>query len=240
VTDRYEQPRAPEAPPKYATPFEMAVYEYEKKAHEYHEAIADGVPPNESDTARKERIEAWEATREHLRKERLRLKSLARLHSDLDEYRREASGKTDVDLLREPHHPTKILARNLAAVNEPQPSPDHVAHHIVPGKGRWIQAAILDVRLTLHEYGVGINDPINGIFLPNKKKSRGHWATPKAPVHKELHGWNYERWVSGSLPDTLKKPTFLKRLEIIKNQLRDGAHPPEIVLPKDANWKPTP
>lgn len=237
MSERYEQPRAPEAPPKYATPFELAIYEYEKKTYAHHKAVSDGAPANESDEARKKRIAEWEATREHLRKERLRLKSLARLHSELLIYRNKASGLTDDDLLKEKHHPAKLLAKNLVANNEPQPSPDHVAHHIVPGKGRWLQDDILDVRLALHDHGIRINDPVNGIFLPDKVKDKGHCCTPKAPVHKKF-GWNYERWIVNTLPDTLKKNAFLKRLEIIKQQLRDGNHPPEIVESKDPKWNP--
>lgn len=216
----------------------MAVYEFEKSAHEHHKAITDGAPPNESDKDRKKRIAEWEAVREHLRKERTKLKSLAKLHSELEDYRNEAKGKSEDDLLKEPHHPTKVLAKNLAAVDEPRPSPDHVAHHIIPGKGRWLQAAILDVRLTLHEFGIGINDPMNGIYLPDKKEHRNHCTTPKAPVHKELHCWNYENWITANLPETLRKPSFIKRLELIKRQLRDGNHPPEVVQKKDANWNP--
>ncbi|WP_428818812.1 AHH domain-containing protein [Microbulbifer sp. MCCC 1A16149] len=236
--ERFEQPRAPEAPPKYATPFEMAVYEYEKLAHSYHKSRADSARKNESEKSRKQREAEWEATRLHLKKERIRLKSMAGLQAELDAYRAEAAGKSEMALAKEKHHPTRKLEKNMAAADEPKPSPAHVAHHIIPGKGRWIQAAILDVRLSLHEHGVGINDPLNGIYLPDNKDSRHHWATPKAPVHKELHCWNYEHWIVGALPDTLKKNAFMNRLSVIKRQLREGTHPPEIVQKKDANWKP--
>ncbi|WP_078085888.1 AHH domain-containing protein [Microbulbifer mangrovi] len=162
-------------------------------------------------------------------KKRIRLKSQAGLQAELDVYRAQAASKAasglDAELTAEKHHRTRVLMKNLAAVDEPRPSPDHVAHHILPGKGGWIQAASLDVRVSLHEHGVGINDPINGVYLPGKKKDRAHYLTPKALVHKELHGWNYEHWIVGALPETLRKSAFLNRLSVIKRQLQDGTPP---------------
>ena len=213
---RFEQPPVPDAPPKYATPFEKAVYEYEKLTHSYHKARTERAFASESAKSRETREAEWEATRQYLKKERVRLKSLAKLQTELDAYREQAAKKSEMALLKEKHHSTQKLESHLAAANEPKPSPDHVAHHIIPGKGRWLQAAILDVRLSLHEHGVGINDPLNGIYLPDKKNSRCHWATPKSPVHKELHCWNYERWIVGAFPDTLGKNAFMNRLSVIK------------------------
>lgn len=238
MTEHNEQPRAPEAPPKYATPFEMAVYEYEKKAFKHYKAVSAGAPPNESEEARKKRISEWNDTKEHLRKERLRLTSLAGLEAEIAEYRKQMISKGPMEMLEEKHHPTKDLVKNLVANHEPRPSAVHVAHHLVPGKGRWRQTEVLDVRLRMHTFGLGINFSENGAWLPDKKEDAPHPVTPKAPAHKDIHRYNYETWIVHSFPPTIDKNAFWTRLSIIKSELLTGEYPQKIVEPKDPDWKP--
>lgn len=149
----------------------------------------------------------------------------------LQNYRDSNTLKSIQDLAAENHHPTARLAKNLAAIGEPKPTKFHEAHHIIPGKGKYQQVEMAICRLNLHAFGVGINDPLNGVWLRNFGSSeKDDWATPKAPSHRPLHTFNYETWVGSQfLNDNLPAPVFMSRLRSAKRKLKYGTHPPEIV-----------
>jgi len=58
----------------------------------------------------------------------------------------------------------------MRAVPVPKPSANHTAHHIVPGKGKTKGA--VRARIRLHLYGIRINDPGNGVWLPTYSKRK--------------------------------------------------------------------
>ncbi|MCX2782246.1 AHH domain-containing protein [Microbulbifer thermotolerans] len=138
--------------------------------------------------------------------------------------------------MKESHHPTDDLVTHMAAVGEPKPSPYHDAHHIIPGKGRWLQEEIAQARANMHLAGIGIQDPRNGIFLPRTKAHKGHWSAPKAPAHKEIHRYNYETWIFDKFQFELPPLAFEAELLIVKTQLKTGGHPKKILEPKDPGW----
>ncbi len=174
---------------------------------------------------------------EHLKKERIRIAAIASLQHDLEDYRAGNLSEDVDDMASEKHHPTKKLANNLRAVNEPKPSLNHDPHHIIMGKGRWQAMQMMNARLTLHIHGIGINDPINGVWLPRNKKDKGHLTTPKAPAHKVIHRFNYETWISYNLGSVdIPEHVFRNRLKAIKHGLKYGGYPLKIIEKKDKNW----
>lgn len=79
---------------------------------------------------------------------------MANAEEKLAEYRAEygilTSSERLAEMRKEKHHPAKTkLGTNLIANHEPQPSTGHVAHHIVPGKGRWRQQNCRDTHSNL-------------------------------------------------------------------------------------------
>ncbi|MBS9948599.1 AHH domain-containing protein [Vibrio alginolyticus] len=85
------------------------------------------------------------------------------------------------------------LSRILYAVAEPHPSPNHAAHQIVMRNGK--VTAMIDAKLQMLEFGIGINDAINGVWLPRSSAYKDHYTTPKAPPHSRIHGTNYQNWI---------------------------------------------
>ena len=129
----------------------------------------------------------------HLHSERRRIKNQAQIEERLEVYRQrglEVAAEDPEALLKEKHHPTKVLGRHMRAVGRARPSKRHSPHHIIEGKGK--QSATSDTRLLLHIFGIRINDPDNGVWLPMHKADKGHWSMPKAPAHSEIHTYNYE------------------------------------------------
>lgn len=88
----------------------------------------------------------------------------------LESYRAESEGSSVKELAEEEHHPTEKLAKFLRAAGEPKPTSYHEAHHIVCGKGRYRQRLTYAARLRMHSFGIGINDPTNGVWLRNFEK----------------------------------------------------------------------
>ncbi|WKT59940.1 AHH domain-containing protein [Microbulbifer thermotolerans] len=230
----FQQPPAPNSPPKAPTPLELAIYEFEKRAKAYHQRLAESAPPDESPSQAKAREAACQRDLEHLECERTRIRALVQIQAQLEQYRADCKKKSFKELLAEPHHPTRKLAKHMTAAAEPKPSPHHDPHHIIPGKGRWLQSLIVEARLSMHICGIGINDPLNGVWLPRDRRYKGHWATPKAPAHKELHRYKYEEWIAQKFRKSLPVEAFKGELRLVKAMLKGGGYPPSIVQPKNA------
>lgn len=219
----YPKPERPSNP----TPLEMIIYNYELKARDFHNARNKGAPANESAVAKKARIDKCNRDWQHLKVERRKIAAHFKLQTQLTQYRESCKQRSAFELLAEKHHPTKTLAKNLAAVGEIKPTSFHEAHHIIPGKGRYMQADMELCRLNLHGFGYGINDPINGLWLRNFEPNRqDDWATPKSPTHRPLHNENYEDWISDQfINDNLPEEIFINRLRTVKLKLKTGKHP---------------
>lgn len=229
-------PVIPSPRPSNPTALELAIHRFEEQAKAYHHqkaALAKATgEPGEVAKARARLDRDWQ----HLQRERIRISTQAELQRGLDEYRADAKQKTTAELAKEPHHPTTVLARHLTAVGEPKPSLDHDPHHIIMGRGRWQSLEMMRVRLALHMHRIGINDPVNGVWLPRTKADKGHWATPASPAHKEIHRFNYETWIIRQLRAVATAQQFSNRLRDIKTKLRFGGYPSSIVEPKNPNW----
>ena len=141
---------------------------------------------------------------------------------------------TRKEFREEKHHPTKKLASNLRASGRPRPSQNHTAHHVVLGKGR--TQGMADARLLMFLYKIRINDPDNGTWLPRAKKDKGHWSMPNAPAHSEIHGYNYETWVTALTQTAMNERAFRAALLRIRSLLRDGRQPLQVTQQKKTDW----
>lgn len=247
---KYQQPAAPNSPPKEANALEMAVYDYQKKAHEFHLKRCKSAPVNETAEQREKRIAEWDEISSYLEQERLKVSTLADIEQQLEEYRKKAWGKSRAELMKEKYHRNSVLPKNLAANGEPKPTMKHSAHHIVPGTGRWMQNLLYQVRLKLHSCGIGINDPLNGVWLIQDRDHHGHGTTQHSAKHPDTYGWNYEHWIITQLrflsvtpPNKNEYQTtpnnnspFVARLIMLKSDLKNGAYPIKITEGKDISW----
>ncbi len=219
------------------SPLELAIEKFETDVNAYYKKKAKR--PNETSQSRLTREKELSSALVHLKSERKRIAILAQIQFRLGEYQqwgREQADENPFELLDEPHHPTKILARNMRADGHPQPSKRHTPHHIVLGKGKHPRTA--DVRLNLHLYGIRINDPDNGVWMPRTKDDRGHWSMPKAPAHAEIHTFNYETWVSAMIGHLEEETTIRSALLRIRCLLRDGKQPKQVTQKKNEKWSP--
>jgi len=219
------------------TPLEAAIRGYEQQAKNYYQSKKSPVPASPEERLKKEQELA--STLQHLNNERIRLSSLAQVEAGLELYRaagREQADQDPFEMLNEKHHPTKVLAKHMRADGRPQPSERHSPHHLVQGKGRHPRTA--DVRLRLHLYGIRINDPDNGAWMPRTKADKGHWSMPYSPAHSEIHTFNYETWANFLLLHLDSEQTIRSALVRIRSLLRDGKQPEQVTQQKDPNWRP--
>ncbi|WP_166837402.1 AHH domain-containing protein [Rheinheimera pleomorphica] len=226
----FPRPVRPENP----SPLEMVIYQYELKASEFHNGRNKMAPANETAKQKADRIAKRDRDWQHLRLERRKIAAHLKMQENLTAYREGNKQKSLSELASESHHPTKMLARNLQAVGEPKPTPMHEPHHIIPGAGKHRKQLMILSRLNLHAFGIGINDPLNGIWLRNfAKNTADDWATPESPAHRPIHTFNYETWISSQFSnDNLPETVFLSRLQTVKRKLRDGTHPENILQRK--------
>ncbi|WKE66485.1 AHH domain-containing protein [Gallaecimonas kandeliae] len=250
MTPKHRPLPAPERP-QDPTPLELAIYNYEVACAKYHNGKTAMLSQQASKEERQKLYAAQEKDWQHLQRRKAALATHAQLQGELETYRTENRLKDPFELQDEPHHPTQRLTRHLYAIGEVKPSPKHAAHHIIMGKGRYRAGQMARARLNLHLFGVGINDPINGVWLANNRKGSEqwrvtesstekprHWATPESPVHLSMHGANYETWITVNLGQpNMQERSFMVRLQDIKRQLRFGGYPKMIEEPQDPNWK---
>lgn len=246
----YNSKPAPERPSN-PTGAEMALYLYEKRCKSFHDNKCI-VAKNNGELSDKE-IKKLQGRLDrdwlHLQRQRASLIGHAR-QQDLKAYREKSKSAGISKLLKEAHHPTKTLANLLCQDAEPKPSDVHEAHHIIMGKGKYMIAEMMQARTALHLFGVGINDPKNGVWLPNYFKNSEewrlpdsdpkrpkHWATPESPPHRPIHGKNYEKWVTENLLFARNnETTFVGALKGLKRKLKFGPYPDKILQKPDPSW----
>lgn len=224
--------------PHEMTPLEQAINNLESKAKKYYKK-KNQVSETETPEEREKREKELASVLDHLKKERKAIAALAQVQARLAEYQgwgRQIAEEDPLALLDENHHPTKVLAHNMRLDGRPQPSGRHSPHHIVQGKGRHPRTA--DTRLNLHLYGIRINDPDNGVWMPRTIADKGHWSMPKAPAHSQIHTFNYETWVNFLVGSLEGEDTIRRALVRIRAMLRDGRQPDKVTARKDPSWRP--
>jgi len=123
------------------------------------------------------------------------------------------------DLMAERHN-SRRLARHLRAATGYKRPLNSSAHAIVSGNAKYEQAEA--AREILAGFGIRIDDPANGVFLPKSSKHIGHPRMPEAVNHSEIHTRKYYVNVLAMLSQTTSAADCRRVLGLIAKQLRDG------------------
>ncbi|WP_337219155.1 AHH domain-containing protein [Vibrio parahaemolyticus] len=215
--------------PKNPTALELAVHRYEVSAIKLYNQSLDESDPKS--------LKASQEDLKHLKILRRSLSAQVSLQKQLTEYQKRSAATSPDDLMDEPHHPTRVLARNLTSIGDIKPTKRHDPHHIIMGSGQFRKMEMMLARFNLHTFGLGINDPSNGVCLPRNVNDKGHWSSPDAEAHKKVHRYNYETWIVTNLSsDSLKKDVFINRLRNIKIKLKTSTYPEGMISSKNPNW----
>lgn len=208
--------------------FEQAITHYEVLAEKHFSCSKD--VRGASKDVRRERGEKLRLAKQHLDNQLSVLRCMASVQAQLDEYReagrmatlggRSERLKVRKVLHAEAHHPTKILVKFMLISNKPKPSPDHAAHHIVPGKGKTKFAYL--ARTHMLTLGVRINDPDNGVWLPKFKRHTPHWSMPEAKAHLQYHTEEYEYLVNRKLEVKYSEYSLRAELNLIGRLLQNN------------------
>lgn len=200
------------------SPLERAIQSYEEKAEKYYSMDN----PNLHFTKEEREIKKKEAMRE-LAIQRSHLETIGEVHAMLEAYHEgnmriksgsNADRKKALAMMKnESHHPTELLEKLMRAEGHPKPSSKHTAHHILPGSGQYEKVMLARARTHIHTYGIGINDPSNGVYLLTKDEYTPDYSMPKSRGHLKYHTRDYEKWVS-------MKIRQLRHIDFIKTQLQ--------------------
>lgn len=212
---------------------DQAIENLTKKAQKYYKDLNNA--ENATPDVRQKRKQELEKAKQHLEHERRLAEVIVDVQADLQMYRlkgQQAYKGTNLEiaamqkeLLAEEHHPTEILEKYMRAVPIPKPSPNHTAHHITPGVGKTKDA--YRARLRIHRYGIRINDPDNGAWLPKATKYTPHWSMPDAKGHNRYHTHGYESWLLRRLQSKSGEEFIRQELRLIGQALQENNIPPE-------------
>lgn len=171
----------------------------------------------------------------YLEQQRLSIESMASVQEQLAHYQnqcRDTSQENRAKMRQEEHHPTKDLERYMRVSGIPKPDEHCTCHHIIMGHGRSKKsqktgkrvqsAAAISARLKLHQVGIGINDPSNGVWLPKNMNHVPHWLMPKALPHSVIHTDTYEVWMRNIMQTVTSEATGRSALKRVGIMLRDG------------------
>jgi hypothetical protein len=126
---------------------------------------------------------------------------------------RRATGKLDDQVAD-----SSLLAANLQANGAARPEGWH-AHHIVPGGDDRAAYA----RSVLARFGIGINDPANGVFLPGGSRTQNPGGSA---VHSRLHTERYYGLVNDTMRSVVDHNSAVAALQSIRSALQNGNWPP--------------
>jgi len=157
-----------------------------------------------------------------------RVNVVASVQSGIAKYREAATSMTEEQLENEKHDSGR-LGEFLDATVMRRPPRCH-AHAIV--SGHHDEAA--DLRLLLAIFGMRIDDPYNGCWLPENTAATPHPAFPKAVPHSRIHRFNYYFWLKARLNETtIQNHEYLKvALKLITQHLHEHTFPEYVMLRK--------
>lgn len=161
------------------------------------------------------------AERDFLFSECARLDALSAMQLKLNEYRHYHSSKysTPIDKAKEARKAgnSAILGNHLRAAGQARHGANWEAHHIVCSR----HPSHASARLKLFAY-MGINDPINGCWLPKKHADAKSTIYPNAVGHAYIHTNKYAAWVGRRLRGANGKIGILNELRRIKEKMQNA------------------
>jgi hypothetical protein len=121
--------------------------------------------------------------------------------------------------LRTNYNHRRRLSTSIVAATG-QPRPDNVcAHHVVAVRDRGARVS----RIMLFDWGIGINDADNGVFLP--QGTGGLPDHPNAPRHDPFHSAEYHAAVLSRLLEADDSASGRVELRGVKADLLAGSFP---------------
>ena len=214
---------------------DRAIDRYDSLATKYYSKSND--PSCDSPDVRDSRKRELADIKHQLECQRLSLDHMASIQTQLDAYREQGAAATQGSrqegtqkqkgLLAEGHHGNDLgkLEKYMQATGNPKPDSRHTAHHIVPGKGKTRFANLS--RVHMHRFGIRINDPGNGVWLPTYAKYTPLWSMPESKGHLEYHTHGYEQWVRKKINAKSSEPAIRMELTLIGKMLQENNLPPE-------------
>jgi hypothetical protein len=112
---------------------------------------------------------------------------------------------------------SRVLGKLLERTGVQRPE-GYEAHHIVAGNHTRADPG----RKILQKFGININDPANGVFLPATDKTIN---IDGEAIHRPLHTYEYMDAVNEALKDAKTKEQAIATLELIGRALRAGGYP---------------
>ena len=109
---------------------------------------------------------------------------------------------------------SRALGRALELAGHTRPV-QSAAHHIVAGAAE----AAAPARAVLQRFGIGVNDAVNGVFLPATRAAQN---AAGAAVHSTLHTRAYYQAVNDLLGQATTRAEALEVLEVLRNALLSG------------------
>jgi hypothetical protein len=108
----------------------------------------------------------------------------------------------------------------MKGTGDSPPDESYHAHHIVAKTGNDDAA---EARAILDQYGVDLNDPANGAWLPANTTSPNPTGST---VHSTLHTNKYYEDVTSRLRSATDRQDVLNTLDEIRNELERGTYEP--------------
>jgi HNH/ENDO VII superfamily nuclease len=75
----------------------------------------------------------------------------------------------------------------------------------------------------LFRFGINVNDPVNGAWLPASEKSP---QVNNAVIHSRLHTKAYYSYVNASLENAQSRDQVVRTLTRIRRELEEGTYAP--------------
>ncbi|MBO1269295.1 AHH domain-containing protein [Arthrobacter cavernae] len=110
-----------------------------------------------------------------------------------------------------------ILGQNMGAAGTSRPA-ETAAHHIVA----WNAKRAASGRDVLSTFGIGIDDAVNGVFLPRSSKSSNPTG---AAVHSRIHTKDYYEQVNDLLQGASSTDEVIDALDYVRSRLLSGGFP---------------
>jgi len=125
-----------------------------------------------------------------------------------------SSGASNGQPPKKPKGSSKKLRKNLKKAGEKEPNYPNHAHHIVAGGSE--NKFAKEARVVLAKFNIGIDDAVNGVFLPSVK------GVSKATYHRGMHTDAYFKKVNWLLDKAKSKEKAIRALNKIAKKLLEG------------------
>ena len=163
--------------------------------------------------------------------------NIAKIQSELEEYRNEANKKNVLYLSTEKHS-SELLGKYLRADGWSKPGAGWAAHHMISGSHK--KAVPSRLVLAKKKVKIRIDDADNGCWMPDEKLCAHRTIYPNAVPHANIHRTKYYSWLNGLLRNAKTKIAVQGILSTVRTQLLEGNIKKELLQEiEDSRYKNT-